>query len=103
MQFWNEGQLTVCYYLFRSTSDAKQAAFPLFPAKAIFRPEPNPREVIGDATWRVKNSVVTYIYFVKNNVQVHIMMGVRSSNQLQAARDVARRIEAQIAAVLEEK
>ena len=102
-QFWNEGQLTVYYYLLRSTSDAKQAAFPPFPAKPVFRPEPNPKEVIGDATWRVRTSLVTYIYFVKNNIEVHIMLEGHSSNQLQPARDVARKIESRIAAILEKK
>ena len=101
-QFWNEGQLSV-YYLLRSTSDAKRAAFPLFPAKPIFRPEPNPKEVIGDATWRVRTTLVTYIFFVKDNVEVHIMMGGRSSNRLQSVREVARKIEAKIAAVSEKK
>ena len=102
-QSWNESQLTVCYYLLRSTPDAKRVAFPLFPAKAVFRPEPNPKEVIGDATWRVRTSFVTYIYFVKDNVEVHIMMRGRSSNQLQFVREVARKIEAKIAAVSEKK
>ena len=104
-QSWisNEGRLAVYYSLFRSTSDAKRAAFPLFPARAVFRPEPNPKEVVGDATWRVRTSLVTYIYFVKSNVQVHIWMGGCSPNQLQSVRDVARKIEAKIAVVLEEK
>ena len=70
-QWWGEGQLTIYYYLFNATSAAQKAALPLFPANAIHRPEPNPKEVIGDATWRVKKG---YIYFVKHNVQVHIIM-----------------------------
>lgn len=100
---WNEGRLAVYYYLLRSTPDAKRPVFPLFPAKAVFRPEPNPKEVIGDATWRVRTTLVTYIFFVKDNVEVHIMMGGRSSNRLQSVREVARKIEAKIAAVSEKK
>ena len=99
-QQWNEGQLTVYYYLFDSTPTAQQADSPLFPAAARPRPEPNPKEVIGDATWRGAGTPVTYIYFVKHNVRVDIMVGGRSANQLQFARDVARKIEAKIDAVM---
>ena len=99
-QQWSEGQLTVYYYLFHSTAAAKKADSPLFPAGARPRPEPNPKEVIGDATWRGAGTPVTYIYFVKHNVRVDIMVGGRSANQLQCARDVARKIEAKIDAVL---
>ena len=42
----------------------------------------------------------TDIYFVKNNVLVHVISYGDSPNQLQFVRDVARRIEAKIEAVL---
>ncbi len=99
-QQWGDGQMTIYYYLFNATSTAQKAAWPLFPAKTNHRPEPNPKEVIGDATWRVKKG---YIYFVKNNVVVHIMSYRDSPNQLQFARDVARKIDAKIDAVSPKK
>ena len=102
-QRWSEGQLVVYYYLFHSTAAAQKATSPLFPAGAVPLLEPNPKEVIGDATWRVPGTPVTYIYFVKHNVRVDLMVSVRSSNRLQIARDVARKIEAKINAVLEKK
>ena len=99
-QRWGDGQMTIYYHLFNATSTAQKAAWPPFPTHPNHRLEPNPKEVIGDATWRVKKG---YIYFVKNNVVVHIMAYRDSPNQLQFARDVARKIEAKIDAVLAEK
>lgn len=99
-QRWGDGQMTIYYYLFNATSTAQKAAWPLFPAKTNHRPEPNPKEVIGDATWRVKKG---YIYFVKNNVLVHVISYGDLPNQLQFVRDVARKIEAKIDAVLPKK
>ena len=43
------------------------------------------------------------ILFVKNSVGVLVMTSRPSSNQLQFARDIARKIEAKIAAVLKKK
>ena len=40
------------------------------------------------------------LLFVKNNVLLHVITDGPSSNQLQLARDVARKIEAKIEAVL---
>ena len=82
-----------------------------------WQPERNPEDIIGDATWHYIpwghnewEYHSTHIVFVKNNVLVKIMAGKSSimtdelsSYQLQLARDVARKIEAKIVAVLEKK
>ena len=46
---------------------------------------------------------MTDIYFVKHNVLVSVRTEVHPPNQLQVARDIARHIEAKIAAVLNKK
>ncbi|MCY3740892.1 MAG: hypothetical protein OXH00_07720 [Candidatus Poribacteria bacterium] len=108
-QRWNVNQLIVRYYLFPSEDTAQKVwknAWGYRVARpAKFHPELHPEDVIGDATWHYIPKRQTEkindieILFVKNNVAVLVM----AKNQRQFARDVARKIEAKIAAVLEEK
>ncbi|MDE0682545.1 MAG: hypothetical protein OXI63_06480 [Candidatus Poribacteria bacterium] len=112
-QRWNVNQLIVRYYLFDSEDTAQKVwknAWGYRVARpAKFHPELNPEDVIGDATWRniskrqMEKINDIEILFVKNNVAVLVMANEAPSNQRQFARDVARKIEAKIAAVLEEK
>ncbi|RKU16458.1 hypothetical protein C6500_17515 [Candidatus Poribacteria bacterium] len=111
-QQWSDGHLVVRYYLFDASYTAKKAkANPrghTIATPANYQPELNPTDVIGDATWhliprRHWEKGMTDIYFVKNNVGVHVMKKGTSEYQLQFVRDVARKIEAKIAAVLEKK
>ena len=112
-QRWNVNQLIVRYYLFHSEDTAqkvwKNASGYRVAAPAKFHPELNPEDVIGDATWhyiprrQTERINDTEILFVKHNVAVLIMANGHPSNQLQFARDVARKIEAKITAVLPEK
>lgn len=99
-QLWSE-ELVILYFLFNSTSAAQKAASPLFPDVEGYRPEPNPKEVIGDATWRVEKPLG--IYFVKHNVLVYVLVKGHPSHRLPFARNVARKIETKITAVLEKK
>ena len=104
-------QLNVQYWLFNSSSTAKKAAEAewiwTFAAMPNFHPELNPEDVIGDATWRRIHrrwkeweKGPTDIYFVKYNLLVRIRTNGHPSNRLQFARDAARKIEAQIEALL---
>ncbi|MDE0016155.1 MAG: hypothetical protein OXU51_08220 [Candidatus Poribacteria bacterium] len=113
-QWWNVNQLIVRYYLFDSEYTAQKAwenpwGYPVAAAVSNFHPELNPQDVIGDATWHYIPKRQTEkindieILFVKNNVAVLVMANGHASNQLQFARDVARKIEARIEAVLEKK
>ena len=73
-----------------------------------YQPESNPQDVIGDATWRMIpkrwwEKDATDLWFVKNNVMVYVSANGQSPDQLQFARDVARKIEAKITAVLKKK
>ena len=111
-QQWSDGHLVVRYYLFDSSYTAKKAkANPwghTVATPANYQPELNPEDVIGDATWhlipkRQSETGMTDIYFVKNNVGVHVMTSGASEYQRQFARDVARKVEAKITAVLEKK
>ena len=113
-QRWNVNQLIVRYYLFDSEYTAQKAwknpwGYPVAAAVSNFHPELNPQDVIGDATWHYIPKRQTEkindieILFVKNNVAVLVMANGHASNQLQFARDVARKIEARIEAVLEKK
>ncbi|MCY3740891.1 MAG: hypothetical protein OXH00_07715 [Candidatus Poribacteria bacterium] len=113
-QGWSGGDLNIQYWLFHSSSTAKKAAEAewtwLFAAVPNFHPELNPEDVIGDATWRnIHRSWEecergpTDIYFVKHNLFVSVRTNGPPSNRLQDARDIARHIETQIAAVLKEK
>ena len=107
------GGLTIQYWLFDSSSTAKKVAPKwtwLYAAPANFQPELNPEHVIGDATWRNIHENRTEwedgptdIYFVKHNVLVSVRTRGHSSHRLQDARDIARHIEAKIAAELEKK
>lgn len=99
-QLWNE-ELVILYSLFNSSSAAQKAASPLFPDVVGYRPEPNPKEVIGDATWHVEKP--PGIYFVKHNVRVYVLVKGHPSQRLPFTRDVARKIEAKITAVLPQK
>ena len=110
-QWWDgiqpEENIAVKYWLFQTCDDAKKAADVWrngIAAAAIkingkiesaYQPEPNPAEVIGDATWRCEES----IWFVKNNVLVYVM-GRSLTNQLPLTRAVARKVEAKIEGVL---
>ena len=111
-QRWERRQLTVRYWLYNAADTAKEggaAGHPwTYAAWANFHPELNPDHVIGDATWRVipsrrRERNMTDLWFVKNNVLVHVRTSVHPPNELQVARDVARKIAAKIEAVLEEK
>ena len=109
--------LTIQYWLFDASSTAKKAAADqwtwTFAAAADFQPERNPDDVIGDATWRNVHRTqrewehnmwednMTDLYFVKYNLLVSVR--VSGHGHLKSARDVARHIEAKIAAVLEKK
>ena len=94
-QLWSE-ELVILYYLFNSASAAQKAAPPLFPDVEGYRPEPNPKEVIGDGTWRVRKP--PGIYFVKHNVLVYVLVEGPPAHRLPFARDVARKIETKITA-----
>ena len=106
-QDWDGKQLSVRYYLFDSLSTAQKVAahggtwrFAVLPN---IHPELNPEDVIGDATWhyiRDEQDEETTMIFVKNSVLVHITASGHPSHRLQFVRDVARKIEAKIAAVL---
>ena len=113
-QRWRENQLIIRYYLFHSGYAAQKAwknpwGYRVAATVSNFHPELNPDDVIGDATWRYIPRRQTErindieILFVKNNVAVLIMANGTPSNQLQFARDVARKIEAKITAVLSQK
>ena len=112
-QRWNVNQLIVRYYLFHSEHAAQKVWKNPWGYRVAgpvsFHPELNPEDVIGDATWhyipkrQTKKINDTEILFVKNNVAVLIMANGHASNQLQFARDVARKIEAKIIAVLKKK
>ena len=112
-QRWIRNQLIVRYYLLHSV-DAAQKVWKnprgyRVAGPASFDPELNPENVIGDATWhytpkrQTERINDTEILFVKHNVAVLIMANGHPSSQLQFAREVARKIEAKITAVLPEK
>lgn len=107
-------QRNVQYWLFDSSSTAKEAAAGawiwFFAAVPNFHPELNPEDVIGDATWRrIPKSWKdwkkgpTDIYFVKNNLLVSVRTNGHPPERLERARDAARKIAAKIEAVLEKK
>ena len=109
-QQWDGRQLVVRYYLFGSSSAAKEGAVTggtwrvAGPPDA--HPELNPENIIGDATWHYtprRQDPDTDMAFVKNNVLVHITASGHPSYRRQFVRDVARKIEAKIAAVLPKK
>ena len=114
-QQWNGRRLVVRYWLFDASSTAKIEADRLtgtLGATLFFEPELNPEDIIGDATWYhvdwESGEKRRPILFVKNNVVVLVHPGVgpgyrHSPHRLQFAREVARKIEAKIAAVLEKK
>ena len=109
-QRWNVNQLIVRYYLFPSEYTAqkvwKNAWGYRVATPAKFQPELNPEDVIGDATWhhipqrQMARINDTEILFVKHNVAVLIIANGHPSNQPQFVRDVARKIEAKIEAIL---
>ena len=108
LQSWNstrpEEDISVSYWLLRSVEEAKTAAgewMGTLASGGIYLPEPKPENVIGDATWRIKNNAA--IWFVKNNVLVFIMGGRPRINQLPFTRSVARKIEAKINAALNQQ
>ena len=113
-QRWNYGHLIVRYYLFDSSSSAKKARTNpwgrIYALVPNFHPEPNPEDVIGDATWHnthrrqgEREKGFTDIYFVKNNVGVLVSTRGTLEYGLQFARDISRKIEAKIVAVLKKK
>ena len=108
------GDLTIQYWLFYSSSTAKKAAEAEWiwtsAAPVNFHPELNPEDIIGDATWRRIHKRrkewekgPTDLYFVKYNLLVYVRTKGHPSNRLQIARDIARKIETQIDAVLKKK
>ena len=110
-QWWGK-PLSVEYFLFDSASTARNAAdnfsFRIVAAIPNSHRELNPNDVIGDATWRIIPKQLwekhwTRIWFVKNNVLVDIRADGPPSQQLQFVRDVARKIEAKMEAVLQKK
>ena len=92
-----EEHITVRYWLLRSISGAKSAAIEwqgTLASQGIYQPEPNAKDVIGDATWRIPNRAS--LLFVKNNVLVHVRAGNPFVSQLTLTRSVARKIEKKI-------
>ncbi len=111
-QQWDKYRLTVRYWLYDSGYTAKKGGengHPwTFAAYVNFHPELNPKHIIGDATWRVilsrpREHDMTDLWFVKNNVLVHVRASIHPPNELKVARDVARKVEAKIEAVLNKK
>lgn len=113
-QRWSENQLIIRYYLFHSGAAAQKAwenpwGYRVAATVSNFHPELNPEDVIGEATWcyiprrQTERINDIEILFVKNNVAVLVMANGHPSNQLQFVQDVARKIEAKIAAVLPQK
>ena len=112
---WWSGDLSIEYWLFDAADTAKKVAnsgeHHISAGLMNWQQEPNPEDIIGDATWRhipwrQWAYVSTQIVFVKSNVLVHISTGEPSQNQLhqlQFARDIARKVEAKIETVLEKK
>ncbi len=107
-QQWSEG-LTVRYWLFDSWYTARKEA--VWVGSTIgpslhFQPESNPEEVIGDATWYHvdwnSGEKGLPIMFSKSNVLV-IVNPIGPSENLQFARNIARKIVAKIEAVLPKK
>ena len=99
-----EEHITMDYWLFRRVADAQKAADQwrgLLSSQSFYQPEPNAADVIGDATWRIPNT--SSIWFVKNNVLVHIKAGRPFINQLRFTRSVARKVEAKINAALNQQ
>ena len=105
---------TVQYWLFDSASTAKKAAAIewIWTSAAVpnFQPELNLEDIIGDATWRriyksrkEWEKGPTDLYFVKHNLLVYVRTQGHPSNRLQIARDLARKIETKIDAVLKKK
>ena len=108
LHHWNGTQpqehISVRYCLFRSVAEAKKAAKQwqrFIGAEAFYEPEPNAEDVIGDATWRIPNK--DSIWFVKNNVLIHVQARRPKINQLALTRSVARKIEAKINAALNQQ
>ena len=110
-QVWHgthpQESITLYYWLFQSVSDAEKAANQwrgINTASLIvvngeydtpYQPESNAEDVIGNATWRIENKA--HLWFVKNNVLVHITAGRDTLNhQLTLTRSVARKIETKI-------
>ena len=108
---WSGGDLNIQYWLFDSASTAKKMAADgarwTCAAMPVSQLELNPENVIGDATWRgifTRNrskwgNGLTTLWFVKYN----LLVSVRPDEHLQDTRDVARKIEARIEAVLLKK
>lgn len=113
-QGWS-GDLSIKYWLLDTADTANKVAnsgvHHISAVPMNWQPEPNPDDIIGDATWRhipgrQWEYVHTQIVFVKSNVLVHISTGELSPNQrhqLQFARDIARKVEAKIETVLEKQ
>ena len=113
-QGWSR-DLSIKYWLLDTADTANKVASSgvhhISAVEVNWQPEPNPEDIIGDATWRHiswirREHVSTQIVFVKSNALVHISTGELSPNQLhqlQFARDIARKVEAKIETVLEKK
>lgn len=106
-QRWR-GDLTVRYWLFNASSTARDEAVWIggtTGAALYFKPESNPEEVIGDATWYHSKSSEKrpIILFVQSNVLVLVHLRDPSSKGMQFSQNVARKIEAKIQAVLKPK
>ncbi len=106
-QWWSRG-LVVRYWLFDSWYTARKEAIWIgtrIGAGVHLQSESNPEDVIGDATWyhvdQKSGEKGGLLLFAKNNVLV--MVSPDNSANLQFAREVARKIEAKIEAVLEKK
>ena len=108
LQEWNGFQLTVQYCLFNSPDAAQKAGADgltwwYVVGTPKFQSESNPENIIGDATWSYIYSdpdAPAHIWLAKNNFLVHVKGSRVPSNPLQFVRDVARKIEAKIEAVL---
>ena len=97
-------RITISYWLLRSVDEAKKAAEDwrhFLASQGSYEPEPNPEDVIGDATWHIEKD--SSLWFVKNNVLVHVMGGNPFVYQLTLTRTVARKIVAKIDAALNQQ
>lgn len=108
-QRWRGG-LTVRYWLFNASSAARDEAVWIggtTGAGLHFKPESNPEEVIGDATWYhidwKSSERRPTILFLQSNVLVLVHPRDPSSKGMQFSQNVARKIEAKIQVVLKKK
>ena len=100
-----EERIAVTYWLFES-ADAAEKSTELVPgvlvSEGIYQREIDAEAIIGDLTWCGLPPDNASLWFVKNNVLVFINPS-GTFDQLRFTRAVARKIEAEIASVLQQK